>query len=118
VLIGSLAPHMIQLDHQLLVQLGLGHLDDRRQQALLRRIRRVLETRVGERLGSSLTKAQLQRFDQLRAEGAGDEAQEFLAATVPNYGTVVTDELNFIATEIFESIRRPDYIEHRSSPDA
>ena len=98
-------PQVFKLDHSFLVELGLGHLDDRQQRAILERIYEVLELRNGHIISNSLTNAQLKTFDGLIREDP-DRAHQFLERTVPHYAVVARAELDFMARSIAQSVRR------------
>ncbi len=97
---------MIRIDHQLLVEVGLGHLDEREQQTLLRRIGEILALRVGYVLSSSLTHAQRATFERLSGQGDNDGALAYLATEIPSYAMVVRDELDTIAQSLAQGVRR------------
>ncbi len=100
-----MAAHMIKLNHRFLVELGLGRLDKREEDVINRRIYEVLEMRVGMALFNSLTKSQQDTFERELDEGP-EEAQAYLARTVPNYASAVRTELEVIATAIAEGVRQ------------
>jgi hypothetical protein len=94
-----------KINHQFLVELGLGHLDEREQVVISRRIYDVLEMRVGLALVSSLTKSQQDIFENVMSESP-EEAQAYLSSVVPNYAAVARSELEVIATAIAHSVRQ------------
>lgn len=95
---------VFKLDHPFLVELGLGHLDERQQRALLERIYKVLEVRTGRVIASSLTNAQTETFERLITEDT-ERAHQFLERTIPHYAVVTRKELEFIARSITRSVR-------------
>jgi|HubBroStandDraft_5_1064220.scaffolds.fasta_scaffold229971_2 hypothetical protein len=95
---------MIKIDHQLLVETGLGHLEKRQQNILLRRIHDVLEMRTGLVIADSLTTAQRDTFERL-LDRDRDAAQSYLERAVPHYSVVVRSELDFIANSIAQRVR-------------
>ena len=96
---------MININRQFLVELGLGHLDDRQQDILARRIYEVLQLRVGHVFANSMTNAQLDAFQEVMEEDP-EAAQDYLSRTVPHYGPVVRRELESIADAIVKSVRQ------------
>ena len=101
-----MASGTIRLDHQFLVEIGLGHLESRQQKIILDRFYEVLRLRVGQALSSSLTKNEFATFERLVDEANEEAAQSYLQRVVPDYGVVVRSELNFMANAVFQSIRR------------
>lgn len=111
---------MLRIDRQLLVEIGLGHLDNAQGRSLQRRIYEVLAMRVGLALASSLTNAQLNTFETLTRENP-EAAHDFLANTIPMYGIVARNELNFIARSIVQSLHQGEVVlayDLQEPPDA
>jgi hypothetical protein len=75
---------MFQLDDQFLQSVGLGQLPDDQKQAFLQHTYETLEERVGMRLASGLSEAQLEEFEGFAAQ---DEQKTYawLSANVPDY---------------------------------
>ena len=96
----------INLDHQFLVEIGLGHLEPEQQQIVLDKLYRVLELRVGQAMTNSLTKGEHATFDQLTEEGNDEAAHSYLQRVMPDYGFVVRAEVDFIANSVLQSVRR------------
>jgi hypothetical protein len=96
---------LIQIDHQLLVEIGLGSLTQREQSTIQRRIYDVLETRIGVVIGSSLTASQRDVFERLIDEQP-EAAHGYLERTIPNYAVVVRNELELILRTIATSLQR------------
>jgi hypothetical protein len=96
---------VIEINHQLLVELGLGHLDQRRQEVVQRRIYEVLEGRVGLTLVNSLTKSEQEIFNRAFEESP-EKAHSYLARVVPNYAAVVRNEMEFIVASIAQGVRQ------------
>jgi len=90
----------INLDKNLLDELGLGSLPDVEKDSLLSHIYETLETRVGMRLADQMTEEQLEEFD--RFYQAKDEAGAFhwLETNFPNYKEIVQDEFNKLKEEV------------------
>jgi hypothetical protein len=94
-----------KLDHSFLVELGLGHLDEGKQQFLLKRIYELFALRVGSIVSNSLTNAQRDAFERL-IEQDPESAHSYLERTIPNYAMVAHSELNYIARALAQSVRR------------
>jgi hypothetical protein len=96
----------IHLNHQFLVEVGLGHLEGHQQEAVLRKLYEVLQLRVGYALTGSLTKSEMAIFEQLMEEGDHVAAQDYLRRVVPGYGVAVRSELDFIADSLLRSVHQ------------
>jgi hypothetical protein len=96
---------MLRIDHQFLVGIGLGHLEEREQEIVQQRIYEIMELRVGHAIASSLTSAQQNEFERL-IENDPVAAESFLERVIPNYEVVVRSELEFIAQAILHSLRQ------------
>src|SRR5215207_682519 len=99
-------PDGITLNHQFLVEIGLGHLESEQQQVIIDKLARVLQMRVGQALYGSLTKSEQMTFERYIDEGNDQGAQAFLARVVPDYPYVVRAELDFIVSSILQSVRQ------------
>jgi len=86
----------INLNHELIVELGLAHVSPGQERAILREIYEVLELRVGLVLGGSLTERQVGDFEMVTDEGDEEAAKAYLADQLPEYGLVVRRELDYI----------------------
>lgn len=93
----------INLDINLLIELGLGSLPEAEQKSLLNHIYETLEMRVGMRLADQMSNEQLDEFE--RYFEAKDEAGAFhwLETNFPNYKEIVQDEFNKLKEEIRQS---------------
>jgi len=91
---------MFQLDDNLLQELGLGALPASEKNKMLAHIYETLELRVGMRLASQMTDAQLDEFEAFidRNDEAG--ALKWLETNFPDYKQVVADELEKLKAEI------------------
>lgn len=76
---------MIQINNQLLEEIGLGGLPEEEKKTLLRQIYETLEMRVGTKLASGMSEAQLQEFEGF-TKGDIISAQTFLHANVQGWG--------------------------------
>lgn len=67
---------------------------------MLAHVYQTLEQRVGIRLASQMTEAQLDEFDRF-IEGNDEEgALQWLGTNIPNYREVVRDELDLLRAEL------------------
>ena len=95
----------IVLDHQFLVEIGLGHLEAEEQRAILEKLYRVLELRVGQVLATSLTKNERSTVERLMEQGDSEAAKSYMQRVVPDYTFVARTELELIANSIIASVR-------------
>ncbi len=91
---------MIKLDNQFLQDVGLGELPDAEKKEMLRHIYEQLELRVGTRLASGMTDAQLDEFEALINNQDEAGALKWLETNFPNYKEVVADELEKLKAEV------------------
>lgn len=96
----------IQLDDQLLKELGLDDFAEADKNAMLKKIYESLELRVGMRMARIVTEEQLKEFEELTNNGKDAEAAEWLKQHVPNYQQIATEELDNLKTEVRETSRR------------
>ncbi|MEK7620975.1 MAG: DUF5663 domain-containing protein [Patescibacteria group bacterium] len=75
---------MFQLDDKFLQSVGLGDLPDDQKQAFLQHTYETLEERVGTRLASSLSEAQLEEFEGFATHNE-EKINAWLNENVPNY---------------------------------
>lgn len=75
---------MFQLDDQFLQTVGLGQLPDDQKQAFLQHTYETLEERVGMRLASSLSEAQLEEFEGFASQNE-EKTYTWLNQNVPDY---------------------------------
>ena len=75
---------MFQLDDQFLQTVGLGNLPDDQKQAFLQHTYETLEERVGMRLASSLSEAQLEEFEAFASQNE-EKTYAWLDTNVPDY---------------------------------
>ncbi|MEK7626526.1 MAG: DUF5663 domain-containing protein [Patescibacteria group bacterium] len=100
---------MIKLDNQFLQDVGLGELPDADKKEMLRHIYEQLELRVGTRLASGMTDAQLDEFEALINNQDEAGALKWLETNFPNYKEVVADELEKLKAEV--TISAPQILE-------
>lgn len=91
---------MIKLDNQFLEDIGLGSLPEAEKKEMLRHIYEQLELRVGTRLASGMTDAQLDEFESLINSQDEAGALKWLETNFPNYKDVVADELDKLKAEV------------------
>ena len=91
---------MFQIDDKFLEELGLGALPGEEKEKMKAHIYESLEMRVGMKLASGMTEAQLDEFESLM--NANDEAGalKWLETNFPNYKQVVAEELEKLKGEI------------------
>lgn len=91
---------MIKLDNQFLVDVGLGSLPEDDKKDMLRHIYEQLELRVGTKLASGMSDAQLDEFEALINNQDEAGALKWLETNFPNYKQVVADELQKLKEEV------------------
>ncbi|MEK9196232.1 MAG: DUF5663 domain-containing protein [Patescibacteria group bacterium] len=91
---------MIKLDNQFLQDVGLGSLPENEKKEMLRHIYEQLELRVGTRLASGMTDAQLDEFEALINSQDEAGALKWLETNFPNYKDVVANELEKLKLEV------------------
>lgn len=91
---------MFKLDNNFLKELGLGSLPAHEKNNMLAHIYETLEMRVGVRLASGMSDAQLDEFEGYinRNDEAG--ALKWLETNFPNYKEVVAEELDKLKGEV------------------
>ena len=91
---------MIKLDENFLKELGLAELPADEKQRMLRHIYETLEMKVGMRLASGMTDAQLEEFESFVNAKDEQGALKWLETNFPDYKKVVEDELDKLKEEI------------------
>ncbi len=91
---------MFKLDNNFLKELGLDALPAEEKNKMLAHIYETLEMRVGVRLASGMTDAQLDEFESYINKNDEAGALKWLETNFPNYKDVVAEELNKLKTEI------------------
>ncbi len=90
----------IKLDHNLLIELGLGALPDEEKRALLSHIYETLEMRVGMRLADQMSNEQLDEFEKYFEAKDDAGAFQWLETNFPNYKQIVEEEYTKLKEEI------------------
>lgn len=93
----------INLDRNLLEELGLGTLPENEKGALLTHIYETLEMRVGMRLADQMTNEQLDEFEKYFEAKDDAGAFHWLETNFPNYKDIVQDEFNKLKEEVRQS---------------
>lgn len=91
---------MFKLDDNFLKELGLGALPPAEKNKMLSHIYETLEMRVGVRLASGMTDAQLDEFESYINNNDESGALKWLETNFPNYKDVVAEELNKLKEEV------------------
>lgn len=91
---------MFQLDNKFLEELGLGLLPDEEKDKMKAHIYETLEMRVGMRLASGMSDAQLDEFEGLMKNQDEEGALKWLETNFPNYKQVVAEELEKLKSEV------------------
>ena len=91
---------MFQLDNKFLEELGLGALPDSEKDKMKAHIYETLEMRVGMRLASGMSDAQLDEFESLMNNQDEEGALKWLETNFPNYKQVVAEELDKLKLEV------------------
>lgn len=93
----------INLDRNLLDELGLGSLPDSEKTSLLNHIYETLEMRVGMRLADLMSNEQLDEFEKYFQAKDDAGAFNWLETNFPNYKEIVQDEFNKLKAEVKQS---------------
>jgi hypothetical protein len=91
---------MFQLDNNFLEELGLGSLPVVEKDKMKAHIYETLEMRVGMRLASGMSDAQLDEFETLMNNQDEAGALKWLETNFPNYKQVVAEELDKLKAEV------------------
>lgn len=93
----------INLDLNLLDELGLGALPESEKTNLLNHIYETLEMRVGMRLADQMSNEQLEEFEKYFEAKDDAGAFHWLETNFPNYKEIVQDEFNKLKDEVKQS---------------
>lgn len=93
---------MLRLGPELLKEVGLSELSRPDAIELLQVFRKLLELRVGQRIGDRMTAAQQRAFEADRAAG-GQHGQALLQSAVPDYASIVQAEWERLRSEVAAS---------------
>lgn len=91
---------MFQIDDKFLEGLGLAALPQEDKEKMKAHIYETLEMRVGMRLASGMSDAQLNEFEGLMNNNDEAGALKWLETNFPDYKQVVADELEKLKSEI------------------
>lgn len=94
---------MHKLDSNFLNELGLGDLPVQEKNQMLAHIYETLEMRVGVKLASKMTDAQLDEFESYINKDDQKGALSWLESNFPDYKDVVSQELGKLKQEVKES---------------
>ena len=83
----------VQLDEELLKDLGFDKFPEEEKRAILTTMVQNLEMSMGLRVAEILSDEQLLEFNKLIGEGKDSEAQQFLRDNVANYEEIAREEL-------------------------
>lgn len=90
----------IQINDDLLAQMGLGALPQDEKTKLLKQIYETLEMRVGMKLAEQMSDSQLDEFEQFVNTNDEQGAFRWLETNFPNYKEVVASEFEALKAEI------------------
>ncbi len=91
---------MYKLDNNFLKELGLGSLPAAEKNKMLSHIYETLEMRVGVKLASKMSDAQLDEFEAFINRNDQKGALNWLETNFPNYKEVVAEELDKLKKEV------------------
>jgi hypothetical protein len=94
----------INLDRNLLEELGLGSLPENEKDSLLSHIYETLEMRVGMRLADQMTNEQLDEFEKYFEAKDDQGAFHWLETNFPNYKAIVQEEFDKLKNEVKQSV--------------
>lgn len=91
---------MIQLNDNLLQEIGLGSLPQQERVSLLNHMYETLETRVGMRLAEQMSEEQFDEFEKFYQSKDDKGAYNWLQTNFPNYKVVVQEEFDKLKKEV------------------
>jgi hypothetical protein len=94
---------MIQINDNLLNEIGLGTLPQTERRGLLNHIYETLELRVGMRLADQMTNEQLDEFERYFEAKDDKGAFGWLESNFPNYKEIVQQEFDKLKAEVAQS---------------
>lgn len=94
---------MIQINNNLLQELGLGTLPENDKKGLLQHIYETLELRVGMRLADQMSKQQLDEFERYFEAKDDKGAFTWLETNFPNYKDIVQEEFDKLRSEVAQA---------------
>jgi hypothetical protein len=104
---------MIKLDDNFLKDLGLGGLPAEEKRKMLAHIYETLEMRVGVKLASGMSDAQLDEFESYVNNKDEAGALKWLETNFPDYKKVVEEELSKLKEEVKQAA--PHILEETTS---
>ncbi len=104
----------INLDRNLLEELGLGGLPEEEKGGLLNHIYETLEMRVGMRLADQMTNEQLEEFEKYFEAKDDAGAFKWLETNFPDYKDIVQDEFNKLKEEV--KLSAPQILQASNQP--
>lgn len=107
---------MIQINNNLLQELGLGNLPEVDKKGLLQHIYETLELRVGMRLADQMTKEQLDEFERYFEAKDDKGAFTWLETNFPNYKDIVQEEFDKLRGEVAQAA--PQILAAATQPQA
>lgn len=100
---------MLELDTELLDQLGLGSLSPESKKAFLEQMYSTMELRVGVLLASTLSAEAMREFEQLVDAGDEEASLAWLEANCPDYREAVNAVFADLKAEVARSV--PDILD-------
>lgn len=94
---------MIQINDNLLQEIGLGALPQAERRSLLNHIYETLELRVGMRLADQMSNQQLDEFERYFEAKDDKGAFAWLESNFPNYKDIVQEEFDKLKAEVSQS---------------
>jgi hypothetical protein len=94
---------MIQINDNLLLEIGLGQLPQTEKRGLLNHIYETLELRVGMRLADQMSNQQLDEFERYFEAKDDKGAFTWLESNFPNYKDIVQEEFDKLKAEVAQS---------------
>lgn len=94
---------MIQINDNLLQEIGLGSMPEPDKKGLLQHIYETLELRVGMRLADQMTKEQLDEFERYFEAKDDKGAFTWLETNFPNYKDIVQQEFDKLKAEVTQA---------------
>jgi hypothetical protein len=96
----------INIDEELLTELGLDGFTDEDKDAALQRILQALELRMGLRMAQIVDEAQLSEFQRLSEKDDKEAIAGWLKEYMPNYQEIAKEELDKIKQDIKNTSRK------------
>jgi hypothetical protein len=90
---------------QIIKDLGIENLPKEQQDAILLRVAKTLDLRIGMALADNLSDDKLAEFQALTEKGNEAEIRAWLEANYPNYHNVAAEELAKLKTEITKMVQ-------------